>query len=69
MDFHEGFQDNDRVTRALALASRDALVRHKALGVPIAIWKNDKVTLVPPEEIEIPEVPDEPDPQVPPNPV
>lgn len=54
MDFHEGFQDNERVTRALALASRDALIKHKALGVPIAVWRDGKVVLVPPDEIEVP---------------
>lgn len=58
-DFHEEFQDNARVTRALRLAARDAIWRHKALGVPIAIWQDGKVVIVPPEEIVVPEHPDE----------
>ncbi len=32
--------------------------RGKALGVAIATWKDGKVVLVPPEEIEIPEEPE-----------
>ncbi len=57
LDFHECFQDNDRVTRAIARGIRDAAIRHKALGVPMAIWKDNQVTIVPPEEIEIPDWP------------
>ena len=57
IDFHECFQDHDRVTRAIARGARDAAIRHKALGVPIAIWKDNQVTIVPPEEIEIPDLP------------
>lgn len=60
IDFHECFQDNDRVTRAIARGTREALIRHKALGVPIAIWKDNQVTIVPPEEIEIPDLPELP---------
>lgn len=59
-DFHEEFKDNERVTRALARASREALRRHKALGVPIAVLKDGEVTLVPPEEIVVPPDPDAP---------
>ncbi len=32
-----------------------ALAKHKKAGQSIAIWKDGKVVLVPPEEIEIPE--------------
>ncbi|GMU57593.1 hypothetical protein DYH09_09090 [bacterium CPR1] len=49
----------DRITRAIALGSRDALIKHKALGVPIATWRDGQVVIVPPEEIVIPEIPDE----------
>jgi predicted ABC-type ATPase len=33
-------------------AGREAIARHKALGVPIVIWRDGKVVEVPPEEIE-----------------
>ena len=34
-------------------AGREAIARHKALGVPIVIWRDGKVVEVPPEEIEV----------------
>jgi hypothetical protein len=34
-------------------AGREALARHKALGIPVVIWRNGKVVEVPPEEIEV----------------
>lgn len=34
-------------------AVRDALSIHKRLGNPIAIWKDGKVVIIPPEEIVI----------------
>jgi predicted ABC-type ATPase len=34
-------------------AGREALARHKALGIPIVIWRDGKVVEVPPEEIEV----------------
>lgn len=34
-------------------AGREALKRHKALGIPAVIWRDGKVVIVPPEEIEI----------------
>lgn len=46
------------VTAAIHRGARNALIKHKALGVAIAIWKDGKVVLVPPEEIEIPEKPE-----------
>lgn len=41
------------VTAILAQAGREALARHKALGIPVVIWRDGKVVVVPPEEIEI----------------
>ena len=35
-------------------AVNDALRIHKALGNPIAAWKDGKVVIIPPEEIVIP---------------
>ncbi len=34
-------------------AGREAIARHKALGHPIVIWRDGKVVVVPPEEIDI----------------
>jgi predicted ABC-type ATPase len=34
-------------------AGREALARHKALGIPVVIWRDGKVVELPPEQIEI----------------
>lgn len=59
MSLLENLQNNDWVTAALQRGARQALIKHKAMGVPIAIWKDGKVVLVPPEQIEIPSLPEE----------
>lgn len=56
MDFYEKLQDNDFVTAAIRRGVRDALIKHKAMGVAIAVWQDGQVVLIPPEEIEIPEL-------------
>ncbi len=34
-------------------AAREAYARHKALGIPVVIWRDGQVVEVPPEEIEV----------------
>ena len=34
-------------------AGREALARHKALGQSVAVWRDGKVVVIPPEEIEV----------------
>lgn len=34
-------------------SGREALARHKALGIPVVIWRDGKVVEVPPEEIKV----------------
>ena len=43
----------DEVIEAMQLAVSEAIARHKALGQSIVIWRDGKVVVVPPEEIEI----------------
>lgn len=57
MSLIENYKNDDWVTAAIHRGARNALIKHKALGVPIATWKDGKVVLVPPEEIQIPEEP------------
>ncbi len=45
--------------RALAAAQRDAIRRHRLFGVPVAIWRDGKVVIVPAEEIQLPDEPGE----------
>lgn len=48
-----------RVEAAMKRGVRDALRRHKLLGESIAVSRDGKVVIVPPEEIVVPELPDE----------
>jgi ABC-type proline/glycine betaine transport system ATPase subunit len=48
--FAEHAKDIEKVLRR---AVNHALLMHKRLGNPIAIWKDGKVVIVPPEEIVI----------------
>ena len=43
----------DEVIEAMQLAVSEAIARHKALGQSIVIWRDGKVVVVPPEEIEL----------------
>ena len=52
--------ETDLPGRAMRKAVREAVLRHKLLGHPIAVSRDGKVVWIPPEEIEIP--PSEEDP-------
>jgi hypothetical protein len=41
------------IENILRRAVNHALLKHKRLGNPIATWKDEKVVMVPPEEIVI----------------
>lgn len=45
----------DRVLRALTKGVDEALLQHKQAGRPIAVWRDGKTVLIPPEMIEIPD--------------
>jgi hypothetical protein len=49
------------VVAALRRATRRALLEHKRAGNPIAAWKNGKVVIIPAEEIEVEETPEDSD--------
>lgn len=49
----ELMEEGTAVDRAIRDGVREALRRHKALGVPIAVWRNGRVVIVPPEKIRI----------------
>lgn len=55
----ERVADLPRISRALRLSVREALQRHKQAGNPVAVWRNDRVEWIPPEEI--PDLPNESD--------
>ncbi len=47
-------RDAEEIGKAFQAAVRHELRIHKCLGNPIAVWRNGKVVIIPPEEIEIP---------------
>lgn len=52
-DIEELMMDDALIDGALAKAVREAVLRHKRLGNPIAVWENGRVVWIPPEEIEV----------------
>lgn len=55
----ELFEEGTAIDEALRSAVREALLWHKKLGNPIAVWEDSRVVWIPPEEIE----PDGPGPE------
>jgi hypothetical protein len=53
----ERVQDIDLIKKALARGVREALIRHKQAGNPIAAWRNGEVVWIQPKDIEIPPEP------------
>jgi hypothetical protein len=59
VDIARVFATPGLVDAAMKRGVREALRRHKLLGESIAVWRDGKVVIVPPEEIELPELPDD----------
>jgi hypothetical protein len=49
----ERTNDVQAITAAMQEAVREALLLHKKLGYPIAVWQNDRVEWIEPEDIEV----------------
>ena len=43
----------ERATLALQAAAEGVIIEHARLGLPIYIWKDDKVTEVSPDELKV----------------
>jgi hypothetical protein len=52
----ERVDDLPRILRAMAEAVREALLNHKRLGNPVAIWQDGRVVWLAPEEISVEDV-------------
>ena len=46
-------QYNDEISKACERAVRDALIKHKQAGNPVAISRGGKVVILQPDEIEV----------------
>ncbi len=49
----ERLEDVPRILHAMRQGVRRALARHRALGNPIVVWRDDRVVWIPAEEIPI----------------
>ena len=47
------FADGTLIDLALKQAVQSALLRHKQVGNPVAVWRDGKVVWIPPEEIPV----------------
>ena len=50
----ERLRDDRLIARALGRGVREALLRHKLAGNPVAAWRDGRVVWIPPEDIVIP---------------
>ena len=53
VNINEIFEDGTAIDEALRQSAQDARRLHKALGQPIAEWRNGKVVWIEPEDIVI----------------
>lgn len=44
---------SEEINRAYERAVREALLKHKRAGNPVAVWRDGKVVLLQPDEIEL----------------
>jgi hypothetical protein len=49
----ERVEDSALALREMRRAVREALLRHKRIGNPIAVWRDGQVVWIPPEEIPV----------------
>jgi hypothetical protein len=52
-------RDRSEIDRAFALAFQDAVRRHRAAGVPLVMWKDEKIVHVDPFDVPLPGEPGE----------
>lgn len=49
----ERVADHDRALASMREGVRDALRRHKQAGVPIVVWRNGRVEVIPADEVRV----------------
>jgi hypothetical protein len=55
LDSSERTERLDEIQQAMKQAVREALIRHKQAGNPVATWRDGRVVWIPPEEIPVEE--------------
>jgi hypothetical protein len=59
-DFRQKWRDGTAIDRVMDLAFQDAVRRHRAANVPMAMWEDGEVVHVSPFDIPLPDDPEEP---------
>jgi hypothetical protein len=49
----ERVHDVDRILDAINQGAREALLRHKRAGVPIVVWRNERVEWIAAEDLDV----------------
>ncbi|UJS15973.1 MAG: hypothetical protein L3J17_08565 [Candidatus Jettenia sp.] len=52
-NINEFFNNGSEIDKALQSAVKEALLKHKIAGNPIASWKDDKVIWIQPKDIPV----------------
>lgn len=55
IDIDKVFAEGTPIDEALKRAGRRAVLEHKREGLPLVVWRDGKVTWIPPEELDLPE--------------
>lgn len=53
-DISKIFAEGKLIDKALRMAGREALLRHKKAGVPIVVWRRGKIVRIPARKIKVP---------------
>lgn len=59
-EFRQKWRDGKAIDQVMDLAFQDAVRRHRAANVPMAMWQDGKVREVSPFDIRLPDDPVEP---------
>jgi hypothetical protein len=59
-EFRQKWRDGKAIDRVMDLAFHDAVRRHRAANVPMAMWEDGEVVQVSPFDIPLPDDPEEP---------
>lgn len=51
-------RDGRAIDRALVVAYRRTVLRHRSQGLPLVAWRDGRVVEIPADEVELPEVED-----------
>ena len=52
-DISKIFAEGKLIDKALRMAGREALLRHKTAGVPIVVWRRGKIVRIPASKIKV----------------